>query len=866
MKKTYQKLLSLLLCCAAVLSFGSFPARADTEITSAAVTGITVPADGSSPVFSAAVPSGAMYGAEKVQWFLNTSSLTELTAADQFQNGQSYQVHVTLKANAGYVFSAQASGTVNGNSCTTTAGETAGQIKLIYDFAVSSEISHVSVKDLTIPVQGALPDTAFSVGENTYRIHEVTWVYRNPFTGNPRIMGSGETFEGGSQYSVQVVLAAENGSSFAGYVTGTINAETAICSAAGSLDASKYVMLETYYNVEKIQVISDVVLTGITVPEKNMTPDFTADAAPGSGYTVEQVAWRGWKTSENADTYTTMTAKDTFQPGYTYQVAVLVKAEGAFALDSQGNPQVSVMVNGESAGKATAVNGKDPVSYVLTGFVFSIEEEKTPIETVTVTDVVQPVIGKRPANIAKVPHDALYTVEQVVWKRWDIGGSDPVPMDSSESFEPNNDYQFTVILKAKEQAAFVLDQYDRLAISATINENLTNPPAAVEGYDPAEYICISYNFRTAANLITGVEILNVEEPEKGKLPDLKVDIPNTDLYVMESVIWQVRDPKNPNSQFTKMGFSDIFENGKVYQLCVTLAAREDAAFSCSSTDQPQVTVKVNREPAKPASVVEDREPTQCIMVTWEYALDSNVKTVNYVGVDGLSLPIPGENPDTEASAGSGGKYSIHDIVWEGKSGKLDQKDTFRAGESYRVTIVLKANEEAAFAVTEDGKPAVEALLNDKAAEVTTVSGKEAAEYIAITGEFTIYPVISGDGAQWEPGQAGLSFLFSGEMKDFVELTVDDAPVGAQFYDVSQDGITLDSGYLTSLDAGIHQLKAVYTDGLAVTEFEIIGDGSQADADGSGFSWLIWILVLVLIVALLAGAIVLSVFLRKKGWL
>ncbi len=854
MKKPVCRLLSLLLCC--VMALGTFPVSAETEISSVWVT-LTAPAAGESPVNSAVAAEDA-YTVESVQWSTDAP----------FEAGGTYQVQVILQAAEGNTFSPAVSGKINGKSCTAEAIEPSAKIRLTCDFTVEpsdTTISHVVVGgDNTRPVDGGSPGTSFDTPDAGYRVQEAVWSRAD---GRP--MDS--FFVGGVSYTVSIVLVTEPGYTFESYVSGSFEGGN-----VGSCQVKNENTAVMELTFTAASVITQVAVTGLTLPEKNGKPDFSVEAAPGALYTVEQVAWRGWNTAEGVNSYVNLTANDSFLPGHTYQVAILLKAKSgaSFRTDGQNKPQVSATVNGQAAHSGAAVNGKEPSLYIMTGLDFTLEGEKTPIDQVTVTEVTPPSIGKKPSAFAKVPEDAAYTVDKVVWKKWDgsYSFSDPLIMGSRETFEADTDYQVTVILKAKKEAAFTTDSLDRPTVKATLNGNPTNTPLAVEERDPAEYIAVSYNFRTAGELITDVSILALEEPVKGKLPDFKVEVPFGAQYEIESVIWQWRDPETPNAKFTKMMASDAFGTDKEYQICVTLVAKEDAEFATSSTEQPQVTVKFNGDPAKPAVAVKDREPSQCVQVTFEFLLESDIKTVERVSVEGLDLPAAGSKPDMEADISFVAKYTVHEITWErltdGKSQKLNRDESFRAGERYRVTVVLKAKEDAEFAVSATGRTQVSAALNGKTVVVSPAGSRDLKAYVSICEEFSIYTVIEGDGAQWTPQKETLRFRFSGEKKDVAGVKVDADLLSEGFYKLSQGSVVveLDSRYLSGLTDGKHQLTVLYADGVATTEFEVYNDGSvppdREEKNDSG----LWLLVIPLMVALLCGAIALSVFLRKKGWL
>ncbi len=866
MKKNLQRAVSLMLCAVTVclLLCGVLPVMA-AEIGTVAVT-VTAPSAGASPSFQATA-ADSRYSADQVQWLAPDG--TALSTGSRFEAGKTYQVQVTLSAATGEVFQEGVSGTVNGNGCRVEKVNSA--IKLIYDFTVSSPvINRVSVGDLSEPAQGAAPDIEFSVADRTYRIQEVVWTHVNA-PGGAKVMDDTTPFTGGGQYKIRIVLAAEAGCSFDASVSGTINGKTVSCTSAGN----GMVALENTYTVTQSQEISQVSVTGLSLPAEGLQPDFTVSVPADALYTIDEVAWRGWVTAQGSSSYHTLTPDSTFMPGRTYQVAIVLRAKpgAVFRLNEQGKPQVTATIDGETVQDAMAITTESPAAYVVIGAVYPLAGDKTPVSQVTVTEITPPSIGKKPVSTAKVPEDALYTVDKVIWKRWNNAQSltEPVNMGSQEKFMQNTDYRVDVILKAKDEAAFTLDTFDRPLVSATLNENPTNPPTAVPNQDPAQYICVSYHFRTATDLIESVSILGLDEPVKGKHTDSELSLPGDALYEIESVIWQWRDPQTPNSKFAKMTFSDVFEYDKEYQICVTLIAKEDAEFSTNSEGQPQVTVKFNNEPAKPAAAVKDRESAQCIQVTYEFLLESDIKTIDQVEVHDLEMPKPGSTPDKEASVSFVAKYTVNSIAWErmenGKASKLKNSDKFRAGETYRVTVVLQAKENAIFAVSTVGKHQVAATIDAKTVSVSAASGRDPEEYIALVREFTIYTVVEGEGAIWTPDKETLRFRFSGERRDFKHLEVDGVLVDARYYTVADNDVViqLSSSFISALKDKEYTLKAVFTDGEATLQFQVDHNANNSTTPQKKSNPVIWILITAALVLLTAGGIAIYIFLYKKGW-
>ncbi|MBQ6810894.1 MAG: hypothetical protein IJO94_05785, partial [Firmicutes bacterium] len=108
--KKVSKFLILLACCAMMLAFGSASVFAAEPITTAEVTGITVPEIGAYPDFSAAVPENAKYSLgqrfvlgsiDDIFWFeMDGEEKGQMLLMDEskFEKGKTYRLEIILEA------------------------------------------------------------------------------------------------------------------------------------------------------------------------------------------------------------------------------------------------------------------------------------------------------------------------------------------------------------------------------------------------------------------------------------------------------------------------------------------------------------------------------------------------------------------------------------------------------------------------------------------------------------------------------------------------------------------------------------------------------------------------------------------------
>ena len=147
-----------------------------TVITSVAVTNITVPATGQTPLYNYVV--GGNYSVETVTW--NNKSPT-------FQPTSTYTVTVILTANSGFTFTGLVTATINGNPATITNNDGA-TVTLEYPFPQTTalpptDITNVTVTGITIPVTGDTPVTTAAV-TGSYTVKSISWSPNdNPFAG-----------------------------------------------------------------------------------------------------------------------------------------------------------------------------------------------------------------------------------------------------------------------------------------------------------------------------------------------------------------------------------------------------------------------------------------------------------------------------------------------------------------------------------------------------------------------------------------------------------------------------------------------------------------------------------------------------------
>ena len=887
------RLLSMLLLLSIVLSIlpGNLLVQAVSEISSVEISGATAPVSDSAPDYHVSVPGSAQYAVESVSWIQQDTG-SAMYPADTFEAGKQYQIRIILTVTADAVFKLDEIGnhmvtaTIDGQaaSCTVATGkDTAEYLCVTYQYTAKdssiSLISRVAVTALNVPISGAAPDNTASAADQSYSVNSIVWTHLNPAGGSAVTMTSADRFLPGGKYRVQVILKAASGYAFSGTVSGTLNGTAATCQSVANQDAGQYISLVCEYALSGGNQITHADITGLTVPMKGGKPDLTATIASNALYTVNSVEWKYWKSSEESTSAVPMSAQSTFQMGYNYQVTAILKAKNGstFATDSSGSPLVTGTINGDPSLPGTAVAGRNPSQYVGISYVFALDAKL--IENVVITGVIDPIVSSRPNAIANVSKDSPYTVSEITWELFDdtYPPGEYVRMNSYSIFAAGIRYRINITLKAADGAEFNLDDAGAPAVSGKINDYAAQSVEAIPGRDPSQYVCVRYEYPILTEKILQVEVFDVDEPVVDAKPDDEVEVPEDALYIVEKITWEKLDTSVSPAKYVKMSASEKFEANHDYRVTFLLKAKEGGAFFVNDFGMLQVTAQVNGKATIPAEAVEDAEPTEFVTIGYDFSLTSDAQLIKRTPLYELEIPAVGQTPDFDIQTDQLAKYTFVEAVWERLANRqssaavavMGENDTFEEGHFYRVTITLKAKDDARFQTNEMGRPQVTVTLNNGAGiAAERVVGENPEEYICVSYVYGVYTVIDGGGAAWSPGKAPLKFRFTGDFKNFSEVWVKSEASGKEekldpeLYTASEGStiIILSQEYLNTLLDGTYELTIVYTDGQASTQFTVSDHNNIGGQEEKGLSPWLWLLPLAVIVL---GVLFVVVFIWKR---
>ena len=612
------------------------PEAANTPISAVSVTGLTVPAAGQSPDFSATA-GDSTYSVYEIVWY-HVDSPAMLTQSDKFVAGVRYQAQVILEASSGYSFSSSVGATLNGNSaiCGKVSGKDSSKyISILQEYTVSSEnqITEVAVTDLTAPVKGAAPDMSVTVASSApYLVDSIQWKkWKNGEDSTAAVaLSPQEKFKNGYTYQANIILRAKTDYAFATdssgepAVSGTVNGAASLpgVSVPGK-NAAQYVCICFDFSME-VKQIEAVSIANVIEPFAGQSASTRYRISPDALYTVFSVYWESWDGKQLPAKYSKMNSYTLFTPGMYYRIIFVLKAnEGAeFITDERGQPAVTGTVNDAPCNPAEEYAGKDPAEYILLSFDFPVLTEI--IQHVEVLKVDEPAEGKYPDYDVDVPKDSLYIVEEVTWEQCDPEKTPGkyVKMTAYEAFKSNMDYRVTFLLRAKEGGSFFVNAFEELQVTAAVNGNPTIPAEAVENREPAEYVRIGYDFSLSADtkLIKRVNIHDLEIPRLGETPDYQVNTDALAKYTVEEVIWEQLEGRRSSTVAEVLTSESIFQEGKYYRVQIVLKAGKDTAFSANDAGRPQVTAVLNNGSGMAAERYAGKDPEEYICISYVYGI------------------------------------------------------------------------------------------------------------------------------------------------------------------------------------------------------------------------------------------------------
>lgn len=289
----------------------------NTNVISSASPNITAPVVGAAPSNTCTGQTG--YNCSSVSWSPSNST---------FQYNTSYTITATLTANRNYYFANTISVTVNGQAATIT-NYTYSSVTFTYTFPSTgpAPITSASVS-VTAPTGGATPSNACTPGNANYSCASVSW--------SP----SHSPFNYGTQYTATVTLAANNGYTFSGLGSATLNGHAAsISNNTGSRVTLAYAFTTAPYSIASVSAEVTEPATG-TVPSN-------ACASVSAGFSCGSLSWEP--------------NHSTFQSGTEYTVTVTLNANAGNTFTGL----TSASINGETATILSNTGGTLTLEYTF---------------------------------------------------------------------------------------------------------------------------------------------------------------------------------------------------------------------------------------------------------------------------------------------------------------------------------------------------------------------------------------------------------------------------------------------------------------------------------------------------------------------
>ncbi len=599
----------------------------------------------------------------------------------------------------------------------------------------AAAVSSVAITGVSVPAAGARPASSASVPENSgYTVESVSWVGWENGQSESAATAVADAFAGGWYYQVRITLAAGADTEFAADLSATVNGSTQSVEVAVGGTTSVTVKRTFYVEAEVVDApISSVAVSGLTAPAAGQSPDFTVTAGD-STYSVYQVVWY------NVDSPATLSQSEKFVAGVRYQVQIILEAGSGCSFASS----VSGTLNGNSAVCGT-VNGKDAAKYICILQEFTVSSENQ-ITEVAVTDLTTPVKGAAPDMSVTVASSAHYLIDSVSWKKWRTGEDSAAAMavTSQEKFQSGYNYRVYIVLRAKTDYTFATDSSGEPSVSGTVNGAPSLPGISVAGKNATQYVCICFDYSLDVKLIESVNIANVAEPFAGEKPSNRYRISPDALYTVSSVYWESWDGKQLPAKYTKMSSYAMFAAGMYYRVNLVLKANDGAEFVTDERGQPAVTGTINDAPCNPAEVYTAKDPSQYILVSFDYpVLTENIQHVEVLKID---EPAEGKYPDFLADVPEDALYTVEKVTWErcdpektpAKYVKMTTYEAFESNMEYRVTVLLRAKEGGSFFVNAFDELQVTAAVNgNPTIPAEAVDNLDPAEYVSIGYDFSL---------------------------------------------------------------------------------------------------------------------------------
>ena len=351
------------------LSYKFTAAKANTVVSSVAVSGVNAPVAGSKLDFSYD-DSSSLYTIDAFEW-RNPNNDGIYGKSYVAEENTSYQARFYLVPKTGYKFANDISGTINGfdaEVCSVSGYKTYERTVVTYDFTTGNDstepeettapvdehsITNIGVVSVVEPEIGEKAnDKAYPFYGSPFNIQSVAWYNK---TDGYMMMIDDDKFEANKTYTARVRVSAKSGYSF-NNPTATINEKTAKVFEVDGYDKEISLLVTRDFSTPAQQsdpvMINDVNITGVVEPKEGQTPSLVASGE--DKYFVEAVTWYNCTDSVAID------APETFENGKEYAVNVFLRPHAGYRFNYDPKNMDKLDIN-------ATVNGQAADSYMVTG-------------------------------------------------------------------------------------------------------------------------------------------------------------------------------------------------------------------------------------------------------------------------------------------------------------------------------------------------------------------------------------------------------------------------------------------------------------------------------------------------------------------
>ncbi len=248
---------------------------------------------------------------------------------------------------------------------------------------------------------------------------------------------------------------------------------------------------------------------------------------------------------------------------------------------------------------------------VILKYGYTIPAERI-INTITITDLVEPVPGQLPTYEVTLGDDTYsldpgatsYRRNGIYWY------NNYVPLHTATAFMGGYTYRVNIVLKAEGANFFAGD------VKATVN----GQQATVTFHSDPRYVTVQFTFNDIPKTtIHHVDITDVAEPSAGQNASWLCKLDHPDLYYVDEFTWTENEEYFGDGTFTA---------GNRYTLSILLCANWNQCVFAED-----VTVSVNGRPAKVLTVNPDVEGSVWFMVDFGICGESTISGTVTSGAD-----------------------------------------------------------------------------------------------------------------------------------------------------------------------------------------------------------------------------------------